>query len=193
MYAFIRGTLFEKKPGHVVLDAAGVGYKIFLPLNCFSKLPEVNAALLLYTSLIVREEAHTLYGFLHTSERELFENLIVVSGIGPRTAIAIIGHMEADTLKMAIEQGNIALLSKVPGIGKKTAERMIIELRDKTKSWESGFTLPVKGSLATDAIQALIHLGYNVSQAQKALQRVFAENKEEEDLGRIITAALKKL
>ncbi len=151
----------------------------------------------LFLSPIIREDAHTLYAFLLKEERDLFELLLTISGIGPRTACAIIGHMEINTFRRAIETADLKSLSKIPGIGKKSAERLIIEMRDKFKGKGKSpdATLPL-GSLegiVGDAIQALVHLGYSSPDAQKAVQTAFKTNEQETDLGKLITASLRQI
>lgn len=145
---------------------------------------------------MVREDSHTLYGFLQKEERDLFETLLTISGIGPKTASSIIGHMEISTFQKAISNSDIRLLSKMPGIGKKTAERLVIEMRDKFKgkSKASISTLSSGGNdLASDAVNALINLGYHALAAEQAVQEATKLNKDETDLGRLITAALRQI
>jgi Holliday junction DNA helicase RuvA len=145
----------------------------------------------------VREDAHTLYAFLQKEERDLFETLLTISGIGPKTAAAIIGHMEVGAFQRAISTSDIRLLSKMPGIGKKTAERLVIEMRDRFKNKGKNARSPVSigsgGDLASDAINALINLGYSAADAHEAIQDVMSVHKEETDLGRLITAALHRI
>lgn len=191
MYEAIQGTLKDKEPLKAIVETGGVFYRIAIPLNTYARLPSSGSPLFLFLSQVVREDAHTLYGFLSKEERDLFETLINLSGIGPKTALAIIGHMEIASLQQAIVSSDIRLLSKIPGIGKKTAERLIVEMRDKV-----GYKAPgasPQTNLSADAINALIHLGYPLLHAQKAVQAVLEEKKEEGDLGKIITLALRKI
>ena len=148
-----------------------MGYSILIPLNNYSKLPQTGSEIFFYILPVIREDAHTLFGFLTCGERELFKKLNDVSGIGPKTALALIGHMEASDLQIAISQGNLTLLCKVPGIGKKTAERLIVDLRDAIKKTSLA---DIKGAspLTSDALNALVNLGYNPLHAQKAIQEV---------------------
>src|SRR5258708_4277677 len=123
MYESIQGILKEKEPIKAVVEAGGIGYRLAIPLSTYTRLPACETPLKLYLSQVVREDAHTLYAFLLKEERDLFEVLITLSGIGPKTALAIIGHMEMGAFQRAIASADTRLLSKIPGIGKKTAER----------------------------------------------------------------------
>lgn len=196
MYEAIRGVLKEKEPLKAVVEAAGISYRLSIPLSTYTRLPELETAVHLFLSHVVREDSHTLYAFLAKEERDLFETLIGLSGIGPKTAAGIIGHMELGAFQRAIAAADIRILSKIPGIGKKTAERLVIEMRDKVKGKRKN--LPVhllasNGSIASDAVSALLNLGYNPLDAQKAVESVLHEKKEESDLGRLISAALQKI
>lgn len=169
-----------------------------IPFNNFSKLPSVGSQVILFTSLVVREDSHKLFGFLTRHERDLFEILIEVSGIGPKTGICLVGHMEIHDLQAAISQGNTQIICKIPGIGKKTAERLVVEMRDKIKKGFHGTpTLhPLQEpngeqGIVADAISALVNLGYNGSQAQKAIKEALAKNKGEPELAKLITSALR--
>jgi len=195
MYESIKGILKEKEPLKAIVETGGISYRLVIPLSTYTHLPLLESSVYLFLSQVVREDAHTLYAFLHKEERDLFETLTNISGIGPKTAIAIIGHMEINELHRAISTSDIRLLSKIPGIGKKTAERLVIEMRDKLKGKAKGVPLlaDAKGSLIGDAINALLNLGYNPIDAQRAVQTVLNEKKEESDLGRVITAALQKI
>lgn len=190
MFEYLQGILVESSPEKVIIDLHGLGYSLFIPLNSYPKLPQIGKEIRLFTSFIVREDAHTLYGFLTKSERELFQRLHQVSGIGPKTALALVGHLEAADLQLAISQGNIALLCKVPGIGKKTAERLIVDLRDTLKK-EPQIERQGFDGVSSDALNALTHLGYHPLQAQKAIQTVLQNQKTPLDLPTLITQALR--
>jgi Holliday junction DNA helicase RuvA len=156
-----------------------------------------NQKVTLFLTQVVREDAHTLYGFLERGARDLFETLITVSGIGPKTALTLIGHVDLATFHHAIISNDTRLLSKIPGIGKKTAERLVIEMRDKLKSLSKkgpaqSTTIPGIDSMVADAISALLNLGYNPATAQKAVQSAKAE-REDVDLSSLIGLALKKI
>jgi Holliday junction DNA helicase RuvA len=195
MYESIKGILKDKEPLKAILETGGIAYRLVIPLSTYTHLPLLESHVHLFLSQVVREDAHTLYAFLNKEERDLFEILINISGIGPKTAVAIVGHMEISALHRAIGASDIRLLSKIPGIGKKTAERLVIEMRDKLKGKGKGspFLSNSDGSLISDAVNALLNLGYNPLDAQKAVQAVISEKKEESDLGKIITAALQKI
>ena len=199
MYAYIKGQLQHADAQYAVLESYGIGYKVFIPANLFSKLPHMGETIILYTSFVVRELAHTLYGFLTINERDLFEELLNVTGIGPKTALSLIGHLSLPDLQKAILSGDLYTISKVPGIGKKTAERLIMEMRDKAPA----LLTPDPSNLSihsicdpqsrqiTDAISALTNLGYNASIAQKAIKKTLSDLPEGIDLATLITTALK--
>jgi Holliday junction DNA helicase RuvA len=143
---------------------------------------------------VVREDAETLYAFASKEERDLFETLITLSGIGPKTALAIIGHMELSLFRQAILGSDVRLLSKIPGIGKKSAERLILEMRSKLQGkGEEALPISGAGGVVTDAMNALIHLGYNPQEAHKAIQKALQEKQGEQDLGKIISSALQNI
>jgi Holliday junction DNA helicase RuvA len=195
MIYHLKGTLTEASPLHITIDVHGVGYGILTPINTLGKLPQIGKEILLYTSLQVREDSQKLYGFLTKEERALFEKLIEISGIGPKTALSLLGHLEISDLEIALQQSNTALLSKVPGIGKKTAERLTIEMKDKIKSLK-GTSLTGISSLketgpVADAISALINLGYSAVQAQKAVNSAAKDIGKEPQLADLIKVALK--
>lgn len=189
MYEYIRGKLISTLPNKAVVDVQGVGYAIAIALSTYGRLPKTGQEVTLYVAHIVREDAQLLYGFLTLQERDFFYALTNVSGIGPKTAMTLLGHVEVNDLQMAILAGNNALLSKVPGIGKKTAERLVIELRDKV---EKGPIHPIAGEkgVVADAISALVNLGYHPAAAQKAVQQAIGEESTP-DLSRLIAQALR--
>ena len=185
--------------GSAVVEAGGIGYKIFIPANLYGKLPQIGAEVVLHLSFIVREASHALYGFLRAEERDLFEELMNVSGIGPKIAISLVGHMALEDFYKAVGNGDIPAISNVPGIGKKTAERLILEMRDKlTKSTK--FALPMEFAESSphaqkiaDGINALINLGYNQATAQKAITKSLKSLTDATDLPTLITQALKNV
>lgn len=198
MYEYIKGTLIEATPLKTVLDVQGVGYCLLIPFNHFSKLPALGSIVTFYISFVVREDSHRLYGFLTQHERDLFENLLDVSGVGPKTSLSLVGHMEIHDLQTAISQGNTQLICKIPGIGKKTAERLVVDLRDKIKKGMNQSedkqllsTKTEKNEAIADAISALINLGYNNAQAQKAIKAALEKLPSEPELAKLITAALR--
>lgn len=194
MYESIEGILKEKDPSRAIVTASGIGYRLAIPLSTYTQLPALDKAVTLYLTQVVREDAHTLYAFIAKEERNLFEMLISLSGIGPKTALSIIGHVDLAAFHRAINAADIRLLSKIPGIGKKTAERLVIEMRDKLKGGGKNAkseTVAASGdSLTSDAINALLNLGYNLIDAQKAVQRALAQSEQPSDLGGLITRAL---
>lgn len=197
MFEYISGALKEASPTKAIVDVHGIGYLLLIPFNNFSKLPALGSSVTLYTTFVVREDAQKLYGFLTSQQRDLFESLIEVSGIGPKTGLALIGHMEIPDLQAAISQGNTILISKIPGIGKKTAERLIVEMRDKMKKgFHSSAAHPLQPSeegigVVADALSTLINLGYHPAQAQKAVKAALAKSSGEPELAKLITAALR--
>lgn len=193
MFDSIKGILKEKEPTRTVVEANGIGYRLMVSLSTSSRLPNLEDTVHLHLLQVVREDSHTLYAFLEKQERDFFEVLISVSGIGPKTGLGIIGHMDIATLQSAIVNQDTRILSQLPGIGKKTAERLVLEMRDKIKKlYKTGLPLSVPSGdpLVSDAIAALMNLGYNPMQAQKAVKSV---EKEATDLGSLITLALKKI
>lgn len=200
MYAFIRGILRSVEPSYAIVEVNGIGFKILIPYSTFTALREPGETVLLYTSFVVREFSQMLYGFHAEVERELFEILIEISGIGPKIALSLIGHLPLDVLQEAILQDDAATLSRVPGIGKKTAERLLVELRNKLGTFfsktmqglSSGVSLKMDPhhQRAQDAIKALLNLGYSQATAQKAIKKSL-EGAAESDLSSLIATALK--
>jgi holliday junction DNA helicase RuvA len=174
MIAHLRGKLLAKHPNQVIVETSGVGYDVTITVPTFSDLPETGTEVALHIHTHVREDALALYGFLRSSEKLLFEKLITVSGIGPKLAITILSGMPADEMVRSIRGNDVARLTRIPGIGKKTAERMVLELRDKLP--EAGpTTTPTASPLSPiedDVLSALLNLGYQRSAAEKALAAV---------------------
>jgi Holliday junction DNA helicase RuvA len=196
MIEYIKGILVESTPLKTVLELNGIGYKILIPLSNYAKLPSLGKQVCLFISSVIREDSHRYFGFLTSEERDLFETLIEISGVGPKTALALLGHLEPTDLQIAVSQSDLTSICKVPGIGKKTAERLIVEMRDKVQKNPPVFSLPSSKSeptLAGDALRALVNLGYQPLLAQKAIKSVIDEGDQETDLGKIITSALRKL
>lgn len=193
MIGFLRGILAAKHPPVILLDVGGVGYELEAPMSTFYELPELGESIRLVTQLVVREDAHILYGFATDSERLLFRNLIKVSGVGPRIALAILSGISVDGFARCVRTEDAASLVKVPGIGKKTAERLIVEMRDRLAATEraqglGGATQPAGGAGPEDeAYGALVALGYRPPEAVKMLSKVDGEGKTSEE---IIRAAL---
>lgn len=194
MYEFIEGILEEKAPDRAVVHCNGIGYVLSIPVNCFHNLPQIKQKIRFYTSFVVREDAHRFFGFTDQAERDLFNTLKDISGIGPKTALALIGHLNRDQLFEAVHSSNALLISKVPGIGKKTAERLIVELRDKKMRSpipSSTITLSENDQLRFDAISALINLGYSSQQAERAISKAMKASESQPELPLLITEALK--
>jgi Holliday junction DNA helicase RuvA len=171
MIAHLRGTVLAKHPNSAIVETHGVGYDVTISVPTFSEMPPVGSEVALHIHTHVREDALSLYGFLRLAEKHLFEKLLTVSGIGPKLAITILSGMAADEMISAIRNGDLARLTRIPGIGKKTAERMVLELRDKLPA-ATGVT-EVSTAQATpveeDVMSALVNLGYQRAAAEKAL------------------------
>lgn len=178
MITFLQGLLSESLPTQIVVDVGGVGYQVFIPLSSYDRLPVVGAPVKVLTHLQVREDAHILYGFMSLPERDLFRLLVNnVSGIGPKIALSVLSGMSVNTFKNAVVTNDVAALSKISGVGKKTAERMVLELRDKlgvAATWEAASSEHAPGPEETaisDAVLALISLGYKQVDAHKAIKQ----------------------
>ncbi len=178
MYAHIQGLVAEKTPEALVIDANGVGYLLMASANTLSAAPAVGAMMKCYTHLSVREDALELFGFATREEKTMFEKLKSVTGVGPRTALAILSALSVRDLSIALVTGDATSLTRAPGIGKKTAQRLVLELRDKvdneelTGMAESGGASVRSGGAAGEAIEALMALGYQSSEAAKAIAAV---------------------
>lgn len=185
MYHYLTGRLVEKAPTAVVLDVEGVGYHIQIPLSSFKTLPEVGQSVRVLTHFVVREDSQTLYGFLTEEERHLFRLLISVSGIGPKMAITLLSGISIPQLKQAIIEGSLTVLTGVPGIGRKTAERLVVELREKIVLGDRRMEMPAalrisgQDQLIEDSLRALISLGYQKRVAKEAIQRALQTPKAE--------------
>jgi len=194
MIGFLDGVIALKQPPMILLNVNGIGYEVESPMTVFYDLPAVGEKILLHTHLQVREDAHKLYGFLSMFDRDMFRTLLKVSGVGPKVALAILSGLTARDFQQCVADGDIALLTRVPGIGKKTAERLLIEMRDRvdieasdgviTESGVSG------GNPIQDAISALVALGYKTNDASRAVRSANEPNATGEEL---IRAALKSL
>jgi Holliday junction DNA helicase RuvA len=179
MIAHLRGKLLAKHPNQAIVETGGVGYDVTISVPTFSELPGVGGEVALYIHTHVREDMIALYGFLRSAEKTLFEKLITVSGIGPKLAITILSGMAADEMVNAIRGNDIARLTRIPGIGKKTAERMVLELRDKLTVEKIGeiAATPTMSLIEEDVLSALINLGYQRAAAEKALAAVSKDGK----------------
>ena len=203
MFAFIRGALIEASSTFLIVETHGIGYRIFTSGNTLKHIPQLGEAILVHTSFIVRELSQTLYGFIFAQERDLFEALLEINGIGPKLALSFVGHMTIPELQKAVAQDDVRTLCKVPGIGKKTAERLLIDLRDKIANLmpidPSGYFVQAppdsRTQMIRDAMSALINLGYTQTVAQKAIKKTMQEMPGEDkiELPQLITNALKNV
>jgi len=179
MIAFLRGRLLQKRPNQLILDVNGVGYNVNIPISSFSQLGERGSEAQLFIYTHVREDNLALYGFLTEKEKDLFEKLIGVSGIGPKLAITLLSGLEAEELRSAIRQSDLQKLVRVPGVGRKTAERLALELRDKLGP-VSEAELPAPSRLDQEVISALLNLGCARPAAEMAVQKARATGVREE-------------
>ncbi|PCC99906.1 Holliday junction branch migration protein RuvA [Halopseudomonas pelagia] len=192
MIGRLKGILLEKQPPHILLDVQGVGYELDAPMSTFYKLPTLGEMVTLHTHMVVREDAQLLYAFAEKRERELFRELIRLNGVGPKLALALMSGLEVDELIRAVQAQDTSALVRVPGVGKKTAERLLIELRDRFKAWEtlpgsfkplaSGAAAAAPASHSADAVSALISLGYKPQEASRAIASVEEDGLSSEEL-----------
>ncbi|MBF0674702.1 Holliday junction branch migration protein RuvA [Pseudomonas sp.] len=192
MIGRLRGTLADKQPPHVLLDVNGVGYELEVPMNTLYRLPALEQPVTLHTHMVVREDAQLLYGFFEKRERELFRELIRLNGVGPKLALALMSGLEIDELVRCVQAQDTSMLMKIPGIGKKTAERLLVELKDRFKAWEniSGISTLVTeplnvtavSSAQNDAVSALISLGFKPQEASRAVTAVQEDGLSSEEL-----------
>jgi holliday junction DNA helicase RuvA len=194
MIAHLRGRLIAKHPNQAIVEAGGVGYDVMISVPTFSELPALESEVSFFIHTHVREDALSLFGFLRAQEKQLFEKLLSVSGIGPKLAITILSGMPADAMVAAIKGNNVAALTRIPGIGKKTAERMVLELRDKLDAFAvEAQQSPASSPVEEDVISALVNLGYQGVIAERALARLGNVSGESFDtLFRKALAALAK-
>jgi Holliday junction DNA helicase RuvA len=198
MIGRLRGTLLSKQPPGLLLDVGGVGYEIEAPMTTFYELPELGSEVILHTHLVVREDAHLLYGFARESDRSLFRALIKVSGVGPKLALAILSGMSAEEFAGCVHSGDSAALTKLPGVGKKTAERLVVEMKDRLKDMPGHALPPEAGKPAVasasdtvkDAISALVSLGYKPQEASRMVSHVESEGLASEEIIRLALRAV---
>tara|TARA_B110000467_G_C18255269_1_gene442957 strand:- start:351 stop:992 length:642 start_codon:yes stop_codon:yes gene_type:complete len=208
----LRGTLIEKIPPEILIECAGVGYEVTMPMTSIYVLPELAQQAIIYTHFVVREDAQLLYGFANKTERKLFRLLIKVNGVGPKLALAVLSAMSADQFVSCVRHDDVSGIVKIPGVGKKTAERLLIEMRDRLKDWQAQAPLtPATDAISdqmnientfiqpqhdgsyenkSDATNALLSLGYKQVQADKAVKSVYTTGMSSED---IIREALKSM
>lgn len=189
MIGRIRGIILEKHPPHLLLDVNGIGYELEAPMTTFYSLPDVGQEIHIYTHLTIREDAHLLFGFATEDERRLFRTLIKVNGVGARMALTILSGMESGEFVLCIQSGDTDRLVRLPGVGKKTAERLVVEMRDRIADWQSATGLNNKTSgtparprqdPSRDAISALIALGYKPQEASRYVEAVSTEGMDSE-------------
>jgi Holliday junction DNA helicase RuvA len=194
--AHLRGTIFEKHPNRLIVDVAGVGYDVFVPLSTFYGLGEPGGEIALRIHTHVREDALLLYGFATLLEQDLFERLIGVSGIGPKLALAVLSGIEPPDLVRAIERGDLARLTAIPGVGKKTSERIVLELKDRLPRVQIAVVgaggVPSGAPLRDDLLSALMNLGYHRPLAEKAMDAAI-KSVPEGDFERTLKQALREL
>jgi Holliday junction DNA helicase RuvA len=171
----ITGKLLAKQPPQIIVDVQGVGYEIDVPMSTLYQLPATGAELTLFTHLTVREDAHLLYGFATEQERTVFRQLLKISGVGARTALSVLSGMSVNDLHVAVSQQDTGRLTKIPGIGKKTAERLLLELKDKLKITVMLTPAAAAASASSDVVNALLSLGYNDKEASWAVRQLSAD------------------
>ncbi len=193
MIGRLRGIILEKQPPEVLLEANGVGYEVQMPMTCFYELPDQGKEAVIFTHFVVREDAQLLYGFNNKQERALFRELIKVNGVGPKLALAILSGMSAQQFVTAVEKQEIATLVKLPGVGKKTAERLVVEMKDRFRGLSgdlfntvSDLPQPVASNTVQDAeaeaVAALISLGYKPQEASRMISKIAKPGSDSETL-----------
>ncbi len=199
MIGRLTGKLLSKQPPDLLLDVNGVGYEVQAPMGTFYQLPVPGESVSLYTHMVVREDAQLLYGFISDSDRQLFRTLIKVNGVGPKLALTILSGIEVDQFVACVQQGDTASLVKLPGVGRKTAERLLVEMRDRLADWAPGGPATDAaaavardgGPLIDDAQSALIALGYKPVEAARAVSAVYNETLDSSE--ELIRQALKAM
>ncbi|MEZ8142357.1 Holliday junction DNA helicase RuvA [Enterovibrio norvegicus FF-33] len=198
MIGRLRGILLEKQPPEILLEVNGIGYEVSMPMSCFYELPDAGEEAIVYTHFVVREDAQLLYGFNTTVERALFREVIKANGVGPKLGLAILSGMTATQFVDSVEREDVSTLVKIPGVGKKTAERLVIEMRDRLKNWHAFDLLTPHADAASrrtnstdsgmagsnnpkeEAMSALIALGYKAAQAEKVVKQVAQDGMKSE-------------
>ncbi|WP_455233906.1 Holliday junction branch migration protein RuvA [Thiogranum longum] len=191
MIGFLRGILRDKQPPDLLIEIGGIGYEVEAPMTTFYELPAVGESVTLFTHLAVREDAHTLYGFSKVSDRSLFRSLIKVNGVGAKLALTILSGMDAGHFAACVQSGDTAALVKLPGVGKKTAERLIVEMRDRLSDWEvpagtaggaGPAARPDVANPVEEAVTALIALGYKPQEASRMVRAVDSSDMTTEEI-----------
>ena len=179
MIAQVRGRLVRKEPQEAIVDVGGVGYRVSIPLSTFYRIGEAGDEVTLLTYTHVREDTLALFGFLTSGEQALFERLIAVSGVGPKLALSILSGIEAPDLVAALRSSDVARLTRIPGVGKKTAERLVLELKDKVQglaATEEAAPAGPPSAAKEDLVSALVHLGYSRPEAERGVDRALEQN-----------------
>ena len=201
MIGRLRGVIAEKHAPFLLVDVNGVGYELEAPMSTFYVLPETGKEVVLHTHLAVREDAHTLFGFATPAERTLFRTLIKVSGVGAKMALAILSGIGTDDFVRCVRDGDAVSLTRAPGVGKKTAERLVVEMRDRLKDWGAPVESPVgsapapiapAGGAVEDAVSALVALGYKPAEASKMVNAVESEGLASEEIIRLALQGVMK-
>ena len=192
MIGRLQGILLQKQPPLLLINVGGVGYEVEAPMSTFYYLPDVNQEVVLHTHFVVREDAQALYGFYSEAERKLFRYLIKISGVGPKLALTLLSGISADDFVRCVMQEDASSLTRLPGVGKKTAERLLVEMRDKVKDWQLADTPAARQAITAnkasdEAVTALIALGYKPAEASKLISRV---SQVDMTVEQIIKAAL---
>ena len=198
MIGRLRGTLLGKQPPQILLDVNGVGYDVSAPMTTFYELPEIGSEIILHTHLAVSEHAHVLYGFLRESDRTLFRTLIKVSGVGPKLALTILSGVSAEEFVTCVQNGDSAALTRLPGVGKKTAERLVVEMKDRLKDWQGmvqtrdgvSSTMSPSTDSVKDSISALVSLGYKPQEASRMISQVECDGLASEEIIRLALKAM---
>lgn len=200
MIGRIRGILIEKKPPEILVDVSGLTYEVQVPMSTAYQLPEVGKELQLHTHFVVRDDAQLLYGFFQEKDKTLFRALIRVNGVGPKMALTILSGMDADEFVRTVRNDDVSAMVNMPGIGKKTAERLIVEMRDRLDEWGEADTSAASSatggqtsSMNKDAETALLALGYKPQQARKAIAQVLKDNPDIADSEELIRLTLKSM
>jgi len=193
----LRGLLIEKRPPRLLVECHGVGYEVDAPMTTIWALPDLNVEVILHTHLVVREDAQSLYGFATLAERELFQSLLKVSGVGAKMALAVLSGMQVDEFVSSVQRGDATRLTALPGIGKKTAERLIVEMRDRVSDWAvSGAVVvslpgaPPATDAVADAVSGLIALGYKPQEASRLVNAIDTEGKANDAIIREVLRGL---
>ncbi|NQU18186.1 MAG: Holliday junction branch migration protein RuvA [Candidatus Saganbacteria bacterium] len=199
MIYHLSGKLSNKEKNFIVIDINGIGYQVNIPINIEERLPQIGKELKIFTYQVIKEDSNALYGFLTKDERRLFAMLITVSGVGPKAALSVMSGLAIETITSAIVKGNAEILSSAPGVGKKTAQKICIELKEKlakslgVKPSEMQQALPEEKGMVNDAIQALMTLGYTPKEARDAIFNSGIDFDQAKNVEQIIKASLKAL